>query len=74
MLKENIGFYIEKETYLKFLEDNNYACFWTILSEKRIIGGSMTSQNDFNNIIKSGVIYLDKHNNLVENTSIYVNE
>lgn len=74
LLKENIGFYIEKETFLKFLDDNNYTCFWTILSEKRIIGGSMTSQNDYNNIIKSGVMYLDKDNNLVENTSIYVNE
>lgn len=74
MLHENIGFFIDRNTFYKFLEDNNYACFWTILSEKHMIGGSWTEQRDFRNIIKSGLIYLDDNNNFVENIEIFNNE
>ena len=74
LLNENIGFYFEKETFFNFLHQNDYACFWTILSEKRVIGGRWDAQNEFGNIIKSGVIYIDQNNELVENINTFINE
>jgi hypothetical protein len=38
LLDENIGFFVDKKRFIKFLEENDYAMFWTILGEKRIIG------------------------------------
>lgn len=74
LLNENIGFFIDEKVFYKFLEENNYACFWTILSEKRIIGGNWTTQKNFGNIIKSGIIYLDQNNNFNESINTFINE
>lgn len=38
LLKEDIGFFIDKKSFIKYLEENDYGIFWTMLSEKRIIG------------------------------------
>ena len=36
---------INRDAYLKFLDENGYDILWTVLGEKQIIGGSMSRDN-----------------------------
>lgn len=37
LINENIGFFIKKENFLRYLKEQGYSVFWTMLAEKRII-------------------------------------
>lgn len=56
---EDIGFAIKKEQLLKFLNDNDYKIFWTVLGEKRILGKRFSEKKEYrmNNI--SGIYYYE---------------
>ena len=71
LLNEDIGFFISKDIFFKYLEDNNYTCFWTILAQKQIIGGRRIVRSNFQNIIKSGLIYFDDSKNIVEHLKVF---
>lgn len=56
---------INKQFLCKFLKENNYCIFWTILGEKRIIGGKFITTPDYQgHLIINGVYKLDKNYNL----------
>lgn len=50
---------IKKEPFLRMLNENNLNIVWTLLGEKRVIGGPLFSENHFGRIEFSGVFYLD---------------
>lgn len=64
VLKENIGFCIDKNIFLKYLKDHNYSVFWTILSEKRIIGEKNFGNKHYKQPYISGVYTIDENNKL----------
>lgn len=59
LLGEHIGFFVEKEAFLHFLQERGYAVFWTLLTEKRIIGGESFGEEDYPMPHASGVFRLD---------------
>ena len=65
LLKENIGFFIDEETFLEFLEKEGYSIVWTVLSEKRIITGHFAGKREYAMPHISGVFYLDDERQLV---------
>ena len=65
LLKEDIGFFIEEEKFLDFLEKEGYSIFWTILSEKRIITEQISREMEYPMPHISGVFYLDDQRKLV---------
>lgn len=50
---------IKKEPFLRMLNENNLNIVWTLLGEKRVIDGSLISENHFGRIEFSGAFYLD---------------
>ena len=38
---------MNRDVFLKFLNDNGYDIFWTILGEKNIMGGSLLSHDNW---------------------------
>lgn len=65
LLKEDVGFFIDEEKFLEFLERNGYSIFWTVLSEKRIIKEHFTGKREYAMPHISGVYYLDDGKHLV---------
>jgi len=43
---------IKKDSLLRYLNENGYDIIWTIIGAKRILGGSMSSQNSFKGELK----------------------
>lgn len=41
LFDKDIGLYFQKKALKKFLQENNYRIMWTVLGEKRIIGGDI---------------------------------
>ncbi|MFD3157956.1 SIR2 family protein [Haloimpatiens sp. FM7330] len=64
LLKEDIGFFIDKNAFLQYLQKNNYSVFWTILSEKRIIAERYNYNNNYRQPHISGVYILDENGEL----------
>ena len=54
----------DKNAILKFLKENDYSIFWTLLSEKQFIGGSVSGRGYKGRLEISGVYYFDSHNKL----------
>ena len=50
---------IKKQPFLDFLKNNNLKIFWTLLSEKQIIGGGFSANYNPPPLDISGVYYLD---------------
>ncbi|MCW9232873.1 ATP-binding protein [Klebsiella pneumoniae] len=50
---------IKKEPFLKMLNENNLDIVWTLLGEKEIIGGALTSNHHYGRIEFSGSFYFD---------------
>lgn len=50
---------IKKEPLLEMLKENNLEIVWTLLGEKRVVGGSLFSNEHYNRIEFSGSFYLD---------------
>lgn len=60
LLGENIGFFVDKEILLDFLQGKGYAIFWTLLAEKRMIGGERFSGQADPMPHASGVFCMDE--------------
>jgi len=71
LLSEDIGFFINKELFYKYLEEHNYKAFWTILAEKRIITGRYNEREKYRQPRISGLFTTDKNNNLVGNIKLF---
>jgi hypothetical protein len=52
---------VKKEPFLTMLRENGFEIVWTLLGEKGVIGGSLTSNNHFSRQEFSGVFYFDEH-------------
>ncbi|WP_438335742.1 AVAST type 2 anti-phage system protein Avs2 [Edwardsiella tarda] len=50
---------VKKEPFLKMLSDNDFAVVWTLLGEKGVIGGSLTSNHHFCRQEFSGAFYFE---------------
>ncbi|HHE5304496.1 TPA: hypothetical protein ACPFO5_005112 [Citrobacter freundii] len=50
---------VKKEPFLKMLNENNLDIVWTLLGEKDVIGGSLTSNHHYGSIEFSGTFYFD---------------
>jgi hypothetical protein len=59
LLNEDIGFFIKSKLFSKFLIENNYKVFWTLLAEKRIISGSHNSRDKYKQPRISGILTID---------------
>lgn len=66
ILKEDIGFFIDKTELLRYLDGKGYTIFWTILGEKQIISENRDDRYGMPNM--SGVYYLDEKGRLTGNT------
>ena len=55
---------VRKKDFVEFLTKNNLEIFWTVLGEKRIIGGFHAHSDKFRPIETSGLYYI-KDNNVV---------
>jgi hypothetical protein len=64
LLKEDIGFFIDKEVFLRYLRENNYGIFWIVLSEKRIIAEAYDNNDDYKSMHISGVYKFDENGEL----------
>ncbi|MGG7176391.1 SIR2 family protein [Clostridium paraputrificum] len=71
VLKEDIGFCIDKNIFFKYLKDHNYSVFWTILSEKRIIGGRDFGNVNYKQPHISGVYIIDENDELKGYTNTF---
>ncbi|NFJ04174.1 hypothetical protein FC905_03780 [Clostridium botulinum] len=67
LLKEDIGFFIDKEKLLQYLHEHNYSIFWTILLEKRIISERYNNNDNYEQLHISGVYRLDENGDLKGN-------
>jgi hypothetical protein len=50
---------IKKEPFLRMLNENGLEIVWTLLGEKEVIGGSLSSNHQYGRIEFSGSFYLD---------------
>ena len=48
---------VKKEPFLEMLKENDLEVVWTLLGEKGVIGGSLTSDHDYGRIEFSGTFY-----------------
>lgn len=71
LLNENIGFFIDKELFFKYLQEYNYSIFWTVLAEKRIMYESYGSNEKYKQPHISGIYTLDESGNLIGNVNEY---
>lgn len=58
LINENIGFFIKKENFLRYLKEQGYSVFWTMLAEKRIIDTTY-NYSQYKTPTISGVYTLD---------------
>lgn len=57
---KEIGLYFHKEALKKFLAENHYRIFWTVLGEKRIIGGNVDSERNYDTPEYTGLFWYDE--------------
>lgn len=65
LFDRDIGLYFHKGALEKFLSENHYRIFWTVLGEKRIIGGNIDLNRIYDTPEYSGLFYYDEDGNLV---------
>lgn len=61
---------IRKKPFLDFLKNNGYALLWTVLGEKRVIGGSL-EKRDCHNLVFTGGFVLSEEINISGNISTF---
>lgn len=61
---KDVGLYFHKETLLEFLHQRHFKIMWTVLGEKRIIGGGMESEEHYDAPEYSGFFYYDENGKL----------
>lgn len=71
VLKEDIGFCIDKNMFLKYLKDHNYSIFWTVLAEKRIIANRDWGNRYYKHPHISGVYTIDENGKLKGDTNTF---
>jgi len=71
LINEDIGFFINKELFYKYLEERKYKAFWTILAEKRIITGGYNRREKYRQPRVSGLFTTDKNNEMIGNLNIF---
>lgn len=71
LLGEDIGFFIDKKTFLQYLNENGYSVFWTILAEKRILGNRHSLYKGNKRYHISGVYRFDEKEDLIGNINIF---
>jgi len=60
LFDKDIGLYFHTEALQKFLSANHYRIFWTVLGEKRIIGGNTRLDKIYDTPEYSGLLYYDE--------------
>ena len=65
LLKEDIGFFIDQKEFFKYLDENGYSIFWTLLAEKSVIVNSFSTTNPYPMPHISGLFYLSNDGKLV---------
>lgn len=58
LCNEELGFLINKDSLLKFLNINDYKIFWTVLGEKRILSATRLDKQVYSIPTFSGVYYM----------------
>lgn len=71
LLGEDIGFFIDKELFFKFLDNNNYKAFWTILAEKRVITGEFNIKERYRQPRISGLCTTDRNKKMIGNVNLF---
>ncbi|MCP5995943.1 hypothetical protein NL385_27785, partial [Klebsiella pneumoniae] len=51
---------VKKEPFLTMLSDNGFEIVWTLLGEKGVIGGSLTSNHHYGRQEFSGAFYYEE--------------
>lgn len=59
LLNEDIGFFIDKNEFLRFLSRNGYSVFWTVLGDKQIIGNRGYNDDNISSISISGIYHFE---------------
>ena len=52
---------VKKEPFLKMLKSNDLEVVWTLLGEKRVIGGSLSPNHNYGRIEFSGSFYIEEN-------------
>lgn len=71
LLNEDIGLFIEQEKFYKFLKENGYRIFWTVLAEKRMIGEGQNWNKIHRNTQLSGTVTVDNQTNLKSELQLF---
>lgn len=71
LLNEDIGFFINKELFYKYLEERNYKIFWTIIGEKWVIGVGDTDREKYRQPRISGMFTFDKNINTLRDINCF---
>jgi hypothetical protein len=53
---------VKKEPFLKMLKENDLEVVWTLLGEKGVIGGSLSSNHNYGRVEFSGAFYIEGDN------------
>lgn len=60
LFDKDIGLYFQKKALDRFLQENNYRILWTVLGEKRIIGGDIGLDKVYDTPEYTGLFYYDE--------------
>lgn len=60
LFDKDIGLYFQKKALDRFLQENNYRILWTVLREKRIIGGDIGLDKVYDAPEYTGLFYYDE--------------
>lgn len=71
LLNEDIGFFINKELFFKYLEEHDYKVFWTILAEKRIIAADFNYREKYRQPRISGLFTIDENKDMGGNINLF---
>lgn len=64
LIEEEIGFFIKKDIFMKYIKENDYEIFWTLLAEKRIISNSHDRYTKYDQPHFSGIYTVDENGNI----------
>lgn len=64
LFDKDVGLYFQREILMDFLNQNHYRIIWTVLGEKRVIGGQAGIQKDYDMPEYSGLFYYARNGEL----------
>jgi hypothetical protein len=71
LLKEDIGFFINKTEFLNYIHKNGYEIFWTVLAEKRIISDRSNHNEKYKQPHYSGIYEINQDGTITGDLNIY---